>query len=325
MLSLHGENAYIAQDTVTGSTVWAEPSPGVNGANAGEGIVVTASGHVIENNTVSGWRDCISKMEDSQAVDQFSIDSLAYDFNVCADDAIKADFCFSNFRTVGNRMTNSFVAMSSQPSLRGPTYFVRTSAYTAVFNAFELNRGSVGEPHPRRHHRHAWRRVRRLHRCAILANRTSREVAGKADPAWADAATCHEPRPSGSVLVRCAGDAATRARDTLRDACVGRVDAVATAGGRRLALKTVPLRRVGAHCRRPSGSPFARVARRPVRRFASPSTAMRQWVQFGQRARPCASPELTGGGWAVRTPPRIAHAPIAASTLMNPAQRKTST
>ncbi len=142
---LRSENDYIADNVVTGATVWAESSFGASGNNVGEGIVVTGPGHVIEHNKVTGFRDCLSLYEDAEAVDQYSIDFVENDTDTCADDAIEADFCFHDCRVVRNRFTNGFMAMSSQPSLGGPTYFIRNVAYNVVLSAFKLQRASVGD------------------------------------------------------------------------------------------------------------------------------------------------------------------------------------
>ena len=139
------ENAYIADNTVVGLTVWGEAAFGVNGNNQGEGIAVTGPGHVIMNNRVSGFRDGISLMEGTQYVDQFSIDILNNDISESADDAVEADFCAHNCRIMRNRMTNSFIAMSSQPGLGGPTYFIRNAVYNVAHVAFKLYRGSIGD------------------------------------------------------------------------------------------------------------------------------------------------------------------------------------
>lgn len=139
------ENLYIADNVVEGATVWAEGSLGVDGDNIGEGIEVTGPGHVIEHNRVTGFRDGISFIEDDGAVDQHSIDVLYNDISEAADDGIEADFCFHDCRIVGNRLTNVFMGVSSQPGLGGPTYFVRNAIYNAAFQAFKLQRGSVGD------------------------------------------------------------------------------------------------------------------------------------------------------------------------------------
>lgn len=139
------ENLYIADNVVEGATVWAETSLGVDGDNIGEGIEVTGPGHVIEHNRVSGFRDCISFIEDDGAVDQHSIDVLYNDLSVCPDDGMEADFCFHDCRIMGNRFTNVFMGMSSQPGLGGPTYFIRNVVYNSAFQSFKLQRGSVGD------------------------------------------------------------------------------------------------------------------------------------------------------------------------------------
>ncbi|MBA3546918.1 MAG: right-handed parallel beta-helix repeat-containing protein [Nannocystis sp.] len=139
------ENVYIADNEVVGATVWSEAALGVDGDNIGEGIQVTGPGHVIEHNRVRGFRDAISLLEDDGAVDQYSIDILANDISEAADDGIEADFCFHDCRIAGNRLTNTFIALSSQPGLGGPTYFVRNAVYSTILSAFKLQRGSVGD------------------------------------------------------------------------------------------------------------------------------------------------------------------------------------
>ncbi len=139
------ENAYIADNVVTGTTVWADSSLGVNGNNLGEGILVTGPGHVIMNNRVTNFRDGISLFEESEAVDQISIDILNNDIRQCADDGVEADFCKHNCRIMRNRLTDNFIALSSQPGLGGPTYFIRNAAYNVAHVAFKLYRGSVGD------------------------------------------------------------------------------------------------------------------------------------------------------------------------------------
>ncbi len=142
---LRPENAYIADNIVVGTTVWAESSFGVNGNNRGEGIVVTGPGHVIIHNRVSGFRDNISLVEDDEAQDQYSIDIANNDLGEAGDDAIEADFCAHNCRIMRNRVTNAFIAFSSQPGLGGPTYFIRNTAYNVVHVPFKLYRGSSGD------------------------------------------------------------------------------------------------------------------------------------------------------------------------------------
>lgn len=139
------ENLYIADNVVTGSTTWYDGALGVDGDNIGEGILVTGPGHVIEHNRVTGFRDGISLLEDGEAVDQYSIDIVGNDISEAADDGVEADFCAHNCRIVGNRLTNTFIALSSQPGLGGPTYFIRNAVFSTILSAFKLQRGSVGD------------------------------------------------------------------------------------------------------------------------------------------------------------------------------------
>ncbi len=142
----HAQNAYIADNIVIGSTIWQKTALGVNGDNNGEGIQFSGPGHVVEHNTVVGFRDNISLMEGvTEAIDQFSIDILANDIYEAADDGVEADYCFHNCRIIGNRLTNVFMGLSSQPGLGGPTYFIRNAMYNVVYSPFKLHNGSVGD------------------------------------------------------------------------------------------------------------------------------------------------------------------------------------
>jgi len=142
-------NCYIADNVVTYRMPWVPEGMGAESiwggaANVGEGIEITGPGNVIAFNRVSGYRDCISTMEDRSTYNQVSIDIYNNDLNVCADDGIEADFCMGNCRVLRNRITNSFMGVSSQPSLGGPTYFIRNAMYNIADAPFKLSRYSVG-------------------------------------------------------------------------------------------------------------------------------------------------------------------------------------
>jgi hypothetical protein len=136
---------YIADNIVRGITPWIPVAMGANGKNIGEGIQVTGPGNVIGFNRVTGFRDCISTMEDRGVSDQFCIDIYHNEIDTGADDGIEADFCSHNCRIVRNRLTNCFVGLSSQPGLGGPTYFIRNAMYNLTYTPFKLNRSSVGD------------------------------------------------------------------------------------------------------------------------------------------------------------------------------------
>ncbi|HEU0140911.1 MAG TPA: right-handed parallel beta-helix repeat-containing protein [Bryobacteraceae bacterium] len=139
------KNCYISDNIIDGPTPWTNEAMGASGKNIGEGIQLTGPGNVICFNRVTGFRDCISNMEEENVTEQISIDIYNNDIYVGADDAIEADFCFHNCRVMRNRITNSFVGLSSQPSLGGPTYFLRNVMYNLTYVPFKLHRGSRGD------------------------------------------------------------------------------------------------------------------------------------------------------------------------------------
>ena len=139
------ENCYIADNVVTGVSAWTNVAMGAHGANIGEGIQLTGPGNVICYNRVTGFRDCISTMEDKRANNQTCIDIYNNDIYRGPDDGIEADFCLSNCRIFSNRITNCYVGLSSQPGLGGPTYFIRNVMYNVVHAAFKLKRFSRGD------------------------------------------------------------------------------------------------------------------------------------------------------------------------------------
>jgi len=138
-------NCYFSDNIVTGTSVWTNEAMGAGGKNIGEGIQITGPGNVICYNRVTGFRDCISTMEDQGTVDQICIDIYNNDIYTGADDGIESDFCFSNCRIFNNRITNCYVGLSSQPGLGGPTYFIRNAMYNIVHAAFKLKRFSRGD------------------------------------------------------------------------------------------------------------------------------------------------------------------------------------
>ncbi len=138
-------NCYVADNVVEGVNPWADEAMGASGKNIGEGIQLAGPGNVIAFNRVTGFRDCISTMEETAAFDQISVDIYNNDIDTGVDDGIEADFCYSNCRIVRNRITNSFMGLSSQPGLGGPTYFIRNVMYNIINAPFKLHRFSRGD------------------------------------------------------------------------------------------------------------------------------------------------------------------------------------
>jgi len=138
-------NACIEDNIIIGIRAWKPEIMGVNGENDGEGIQFTGSGNVIRHNRVSGFRDCISHMEDDGAVEQSCNDILNNDIDSGLDDGIEADFALHNCRIMRNRLTNCFVGISSQPGLGGPNYFLRNVMFNIILEPFKLHRFSQGD------------------------------------------------------------------------------------------------------------------------------------------------------------------------------------
>ena len=138
-------NCYLADNVITGIHGWDPAIMGADGDNEGEGIQITGSGNVICHNRVSGFRDCLSHLEDDGAVVQMCNDWLNNDISIGLDDAIEADFALSNCRILRNRITNCFVGLSSQPGLGGPNYFMHNVMYNLTYGAFKLHRFSQGD------------------------------------------------------------------------------------------------------------------------------------------------------------------------------------
>jgi hypothetical protein len=139
------ENCLIENNTILGIQPWKAEIMGASGANDGEGIQITGSGNVIRHNLVSGFRDCLSHLEDAGAAAQQCNDWLNNDVRLGLDDGIEADFALSNCRVMRNRITNCFVGISSQPGLGGPNYFVRNVMFNLTLIPFKLHRGSRGD------------------------------------------------------------------------------------------------------------------------------------------------------------------------------------
>jgi hypothetical protein len=138
-------NACIEDNVITGIREWKADIMGAGGDNDGEGIQFTGSGNVIRHNRVSGYRDCISHMEDDGAAPQMCNDILNNDLSAGLDDGIEADFALHNCRVMRNRLTNCFVGISSQPGLGGPNYFRRNVMFNIILEPFKLHRFSQGD------------------------------------------------------------------------------------------------------------------------------------------------------------------------------------
>ena len=150
-IAINGEidatNCYIADNVVLGPVKFIGVEMGAAGTSMAEGIQLTGCGNVVRNNFVKGFHDCLSHMEDDEvsSTGQIGNDWMYNEVMSGLDDGIEADFAFNNCRVIANRFTDCFNAMSSKPSLGGPTYFIRNVVFNAAMGSFKLNRYSVGD------------------------------------------------------------------------------------------------------------------------------------------------------------------------------------
>ena len=136
----------VMDNVITGpTTMFTDATVGANGNNLGEGVELTGAGNVIAYNRVRGFRDCISTLEDGEAKNQVSLDIYNNDLELGADDAIEADFTMGNTRILRNRIRNSFVGISGQPTLGGPAYSVRNVMFNVIYSPYKLHRGGSGD------------------------------------------------------------------------------------------------------------------------------------------------------------------------------------
>ncbi len=119
------------------------------------GIKIYGKGHVIENNRVGKFWDCIAHANTgggtitNATVDWRNPPSRSIDVNnnelyECYDDALSSDYNFHNMRFWENRMTNSHTALSVQPQYGGPVYFIRNVAFNMASNSYKFHNQPAG-------------------------------------------------------------------------------------------------------------------------------------------------------------------------------------
>ncbi|MBI4877272.1 MAG: right-handed parallel beta-helix repeat-containing protein [Acidobacteria bacterium] len=139
------KNCYVADNVISGAMPWETDRMGDVPPCIGEGVQMTGPGNVICHNRITGYRDNISLMEDTGAHEQVCVDIYNNDICRAVDDGVEADFAMGNVRVLRNRLTNSFMGVSSQPGLGGPTYFIRNAMYNVILAPFKPSRRSVGD------------------------------------------------------------------------------------------------------------------------------------------------------------------------------------
>jgi hypothetical protein len=117
------------------------------------GVKVYGSGHVIAHNRVENFHDGIDHATygdpdgwPDAPVMPMSTDVVGNDIRNVDDNCIEADGSAQNFRVLANRCFNmAHRALSSQPTLGGPTYFIRNIVYNAPEGgALKITANSAG-------------------------------------------------------------------------------------------------------------------------------------------------------------------------------------
>lgn len=117
------------------------------------GVKVYGSGHVIAHNRVENFHDGIDHATygdpdgwPDNPVMPVSTDIIGNDIRNVDDNCIEADAGAQNFRIIANRCFNmAHRALSTQPSLGGPIYFIRNIVYNAPEGgALKLTANSAG-------------------------------------------------------------------------------------------------------------------------------------------------------------------------------------
>ena len=116
-------------------------------------VKIYGSGHVIAYNHVENFHDGIDHATygdpdgwPDNPVMAVSTDIIGNDINNVDDNCIEADGSGQNFRIIANRCFNmAHRALSTQPALGGPTYFIRNIVYNAPEGgALKLTANSTG-------------------------------------------------------------------------------------------------------------------------------------------------------------------------------------
>jgi hypothetical protein len=117
------------------------------------GVKIYGSGHVIAHNRVENFHDGIDHATygdpdgwPDQPVMAVSDDIIGNDIRNVDDNCIEADGSAQNIRVVGNRCFNmAHRALSTQPALGGPIYFIRNIVYNAPEGgALKITANSAG-------------------------------------------------------------------------------------------------------------------------------------------------------------------------------------
>ena len=133
-------NYTICDNVLEGRFVW----PNVSSSTWDqEGIVVTGQGHVVCHNTLSGFGDALG-ISQNTSLPNVAIDFFGNEVLWTGDDGLEIDYGHRNIRVFDNRITNSGMGVSVQPSWGGPIYIIRNVFVNQAHSPYKFNNDPTG-------------------------------------------------------------------------------------------------------------------------------------------------------------------------------------
>ncbi len=123
---------YFSDNTLTGIQQW----KGESISGEVRAIELSGIGHIVSHNDISNFKDCVNLRSPWPLRD---IDIHNNNIHECSDDGIELDFSQHNVRAFKNRITNSQMGISFQPSKGGPNYAIKNILYNIGHESFKLH------------------------------------------------------------------------------------------------------------------------------------------------------------------------------------------
>lgn len=126
---------YIADNVFAGPLTGARnaDSPDITDIRA---VIVGGVGHVVCHNLAFNWGDGIDTYGSDLTA---AIDIYNNEIYNMQDDAIELDYSHRNVRAFCNRISNSYMGISTQPVLGGPAYIFRNAMYNIGHKTFKMH------------------------------------------------------------------------------------------------------------------------------------------------------------------------------------------
>jgi hypothetical protein len=132
---------YLCDNLLEGRLKWPAIYSDDDGVHANDdGLHVEGDGHVVCHNSVTGFGDAM-KVEQNLAR---AVDFYGNDVNGTYDNAVELDGTAGNSRAFRNRFTNTYMPLSYQPILGGPSYAIRNLVINAAVEQNKIHNSTVG-------------------------------------------------------------------------------------------------------------------------------------------------------------------------------------